>query len=82
MIFLNVLSPCFEDINCEILVTNTLQYSHFTCVIQMLTFVIINSVYAIKGMSGNKEQTEDLGFLSCMYSLEGRKKKGFLSNIA
>lgn len=48
----------------------------------MLTFVIINSVYAIKGMSGNKEQTEDLGFLSCMYSLEGRKKKGFLSNIA
>ena len=35
---------------------------HFICIIQMLPSVTINSVYAIKGMSDNKEQMEDFFF--------------------
>jgi len=35
---------------------------HFTYIIQMLPSVTINSVYAIKGMSDNKEQMEIVCF--------------------
>lgn len=46
----------------------------------MLRSVTINSVYAIKGMSDNKEQMEDFFFSFCMHSSKV-EKQGFPSSI-
>lgn len=48
----------------------------------MLTFVMINFVYVMEGISGNKEQMEDLGFHCVCIAVEEGGKRGFLSSVA